>query len=48
MYDLIYVSFNLVEVKVENELDSLWDVDKMIINLDTIQKNSFIHKFQQF
>ena len=23
MYDLIYVSFNLVEVKVENELSSL-------------------------
>jgi len=31
MYNLIYVNFNLVEVKVENELDSLWDVDKMII-----------------
>lgn len=31
MYNLIYVNFNLVEVKVENKLDSLWDVDKMII-----------------
>ena len=26
MYDLIYVSFNLVEVKVGNELSSLIDV----------------------
>ncbi len=27
MYNLIYVSFNLVEVEAENELSSLWDVD---------------------
>ena len=26
MYDLIYVSFNLAEVKVENELSYWWDV----------------------
>lgn len=38
MYNLIYVSFNLLDVKVKNELDSLWDVDKMIIKLDMIQK----------
>jgi len=27
MYDLIYVSFNLLEIKVESELSSWYDMD---------------------
>ena len=34
MYDLIYVSFNLLEVKVGNELSSLWDVDAVNLGFD--------------